>query len=426
MPIFSCHHCGQPIEADDSQAGEEANCPVCQGAFIVPGVKRVHAPRAYQAPELGTSFVEPEGSKLSLHQMVPPPLPPSRKGFPWHIFLTTFIAFYLAAQHGFDGNFSMENAWSGRGFVRYLAEATGRFLGAFVAGLLLAFPVAAIWTAIKGRFWRNLAKSYSICIIFVSLLGLAGGWLMDKYARNSAASIEKQEAAKDVLGQMQEDMRSAWTTLRDSNGKGQAPSLDRSPSTASTGSEYEQIRALMQAFYQDLITLQNEYVQELNAAGINELLKPDRISTDRDFIESQRMLGTIREVVQRYKKRAEDEMARFPERINNASFSSSIKDSMLSGFQRGQANASTKFREVWKLEISIVERAAEMLGHLRNTKGLWTVQNGMFIFDRNADLNKFNQIMQQMNDDLNRQTELRDQSQRESEAVFENLDIPKS
>lgn len=36
MLKFTCHHCGQQIQADDASAGQSANCPTCQAEVVVP------------------------------------------------------------------------------------------------------------------------------------------------------------------------------------------------------------------------------------------------------------------------------------------------------------------------------------------------------------------------------------------------------
>lgn len=41
MPLFYCTHCGQPVEADDQDAGKEGHCPGCNAIIIVPGPPRV-------------------------------------------------------------------------------------------------------------------------------------------------------------------------------------------------------------------------------------------------------------------------------------------------------------------------------------------------------------------------------------------------
>jgi len=72
---FTCLHCGQKMTADDSQAGEQAMCPGCGKATMVPAKAR--PPKRPEPPEAGKR-VPPAASSPPLTPSSPPPLvPPS-------------------------------------------------------------------------------------------------------------------------------------------------------------------------------------------------------------------------------------------------------------------------------------------------------------------------------------------------------------
>lgn len=50
MPEFYCMHCGQHINADESLAGSESNCPICKEAIVIPKPKQ-EATVAIKAPK---------------------------------------------------------------------------------------------------------------------------------------------------------------------------------------------------------------------------------------------------------------------------------------------------------------------------------------------------------------------------------------
>ena len=70
---LSCPHCNQAVQCDDQWAGQQIQCPICQGAFVVP------------APAAGTAAGNPlvpqppaGGSKLAFQQNAQQPAVPSR------------------------------------------------------------------------------------------------------------------------------------------------------------------------------------------------------------------------------------------------------------------------------------------------------------------------------------------------------------
>jgi len=44
--VFSCPHCGQPVQCDSQYAGQTVACPHCQGGIIVPAEEPAPAPEA--------------------------------------------------------------------------------------------------------------------------------------------------------------------------------------------------------------------------------------------------------------------------------------------------------------------------------------------------------------------------------------------
>ena len=70
---FTCPHCNQAVQCDDQWAGHEIQCPICQGALVVPqpaAPAQTHPP--VPKPPAGPS------SKLSFQQNAQQPAAPSR------------------------------------------------------------------------------------------------------------------------------------------------------------------------------------------------------------------------------------------------------------------------------------------------------------------------------------------------------------
>jgi hypothetical protein len=61
---FNCPHCQQPIQCDSQWAGQQIQCPLCQGALMVP--QGASAPASAPAADYGKQVVTPpSGNKLA-------------------------------------------------------------------------------------------------------------------------------------------------------------------------------------------------------------------------------------------------------------------------------------------------------------------------------------------------------------------------
>lgn len=78
---FNCPHCQQPIQCDDQWSGQQIQCPLCQGALLVPQAAP-SAPAPAGSPgqsSLGKQLVEVPGStKLSFQHNAQKPAAPER------------------------------------------------------------------------------------------------------------------------------------------------------------------------------------------------------------------------------------------------------------------------------------------------------------------------------------------------------------
>ena len=100
---------------------------------------------------------------------------------------------------------------------------------------------------------------------------------------------------------------------------------------------------------------------------------------------------------------------------------------MLEGYQKGLKDALPLFREMWDLEVEAVEPMEDLIDHLEVTRIYWEPDQGMFMFERDRDLESFNTIMGKITKCVDRQTEIREKSLKSATDKIGNLKsmIPK-
>jgi hypothetical protein len=170
------------------------------------------------------------------------------------------------------------------------------------------------------------------------------------------------------------------------------------------------LRELMQSFFNDMIELQNDYLQSLEDDGIDTLLDANRVARDTGFTESKRTLVRVKRTVADTRSKASRILGDFPERIKDYEFSATSDRKMLEGYQKGLEDALPLFKEMWDLEVEAVEHMEDLIDHLEVTRIYWEPDQGMFMFERDRDLEHFNTIMGKITKCVDRQTEIREKS----------------
>lgn len=186
-------------------------------------------------------------------------------------------------------------------------------------------------------------------------------------------------------------------------------------------SQENQLVALVRSFNNDLLSFQKDYESALDKAGINELLDPDRIESDQGFSESRRILTKMREAVHLYRAKSMNLFSDFPKKLDNYSFSDSVKKSFLEGYREGIAKSGPLIKETWDLELVVCNNFNDLLNHLNSSQSRWKAKGGQFLFETDADLKKFNSILSQINSCVERQKEIKKQSQDSTMQNFKDL-----
>ena len=414
MPKFYCTHCGQHIDAPDELAGSHAACPTCGGEIDVPALgeqKQVapevpHQPAKLRRGTKSTAFWSARSLKATL-------------GAGGLCLLGTVIRPSTALER---------MGISDRGFATILGETLGGVIGAGLIALVIALVIAGIMSAFKKRFTESLSRGYSIGVLVVSGLALFGNFISRSNTPTYSSYPKPSEiqSARNTISGLEDDIQSMISESVGPDGLPRKTDLRFDSDTPATD-DMGRLRELMQSFFNDMIELQNNYLQALEDDGIDTLLDANRVSRDTDFTESRRTLVRVKRTVADTRSKAGRILADFPERMKDYEFSATSDKKMLEGYQKGLKDALPLFREMWDLEVEAVEHMEDLIDHLEVTRIYWEPDQGMFMFERDRDLERFNAIMGKITKCVDRQTEIREKSLKSATDKIGNLKsmIPK-
>lgn len=246
-------------------------------------------------------------------------------------------------------------------------------------------------------------------VFFLAVMGglVYFGW---SYAiQKKEEAVAERKAEKEVLQGMATDIEKMMGEMRDENGLPKESDYRlKTGNTATT--DPERMREVFNGFINDLASLQNQYLRDLDKAGLQQLMDPDRIRKDTSFEQTRKILGDCRELANNVRAKGLEYLETFPKRLDGQNFSEKMKQEIREGYADGKKASLAKFTEMWDLELSTMDQMEAACEHLSKTREAWSAQDGQLVFNNDADLEKFNGYIKKIEENTARQTSLRDGS----------------
>jgi len=300
---------------------------------------------------------------------------------------------------------------SDRDFPTILGETLGGLIAAGIMAVVIALAIAGIMAAFKKRFRDSLSWGYSIGVLVIAGLALVGNLVSRSNTPSYSNYPNPSEiaSAHSTISGIEDDIQSMMADAVDLDGLPKKSDL-RFDSKTQASDDMGRLRELMQSFFNDMIVLQNDYLQALEDDGIDTLLDANRVARDRGFTDSRTTIASVKLTVRDTRTKAFKLLSDFPERIQNYDFESTTDQQMLEGYKKGLAKALPLFREVWDLEVESVDHLEDLVDLLEETRLYWEPEQGLFTFERDRDLETFNEIMAKITACVDRQTEIKEKS----------------
>ena len=408
MPVFTCAHCDQPIDADETLSGIEVGCPGCHAVIKVPDFGPY---QPYQPP-------------MSAQQMThrPPAHASQQSSAPdkWRIrapALGTMAAFVLCLFKKLsEPTSSLDMALGNTDFVSRLGGALGYALAAGIFALVVALLIAGIAAAFQKSFFIMLTRSYGIGIVFASLLMIAGPRLQQR--NGSAPSSQANKNTREELNKLQEDIQKMQAGVTPAEGT--QPPKTATPLADDAG-DMEKMVLISRQYFEEVASLQKSYTDEITKLGFSRLLDTTRVTADTNFSESYAMMARARALVKEYGGKIRDAVASLPARIRASNLNPRFRESNALSAEEGTREALISLDENWALEASCMDHFTTIIDLLKARRGHWEVNNNQFLFSEGTDLGVFNTAMGKINAVVARQNEIQQKGKQKTGKVFDDL-----
>lgn len=162
---------------------------------------------------------------------------------------------------------------------------------------------------------------------------------------------------------------------------------------------------LWQDVLQDVRQLQQNYLAEVTAYGIDSVLDPQHLQRPGGFTRSYTILRQSHDAADRARRSHLALLANLPARIDHTNAPAGMKQLWLSFVQQQTALKRTQIDKVWQLEMQSIDATGKMLSVLE--KGRWQYRNRQFEFSQAADLAEFDKYSVLVQNILQEQAQLR-------------------
>ena len=236
----------------------------------------------------------------------------------------------------------------------------------------------------------------------------------------SPLTESQKESARAEIEGLENDIESIIAAATDPDGLPRKTDI-KLPSDTPAVNDMQKVRNLMRSFMNDMVKNQNNYIKELEEVGTHTLIVPERVAKDRGFKESRLILRKSKLAVSNAKTKNFRRLADFPKRLNDYDFRSASDKKMLESYKKGLKKAIPLGKEIWELEMKTVEYMEDLIDILEASRSYWEVDQGMFAFSREHDLERFNAIMTKISKCTERQTELKKESLKNATDKLQNI-----
>lgn len=414
MPLFCCGQCGQSIDADDALAGTEVGCPGCGAVIQVPACARNPSYQPYQAP----AYIQTRGSTPAGQSSSAPD--EWRRRAP---LLGTGVAFVLCfIKKLVEPVSALDSALGNVGLVSSFAGAIGYTIAAGLFALIAALVIAGIAAALRKSFVSVLARSYGIAVVLLALLMLAGSF---SGSRNLSGPAPAPASSPQVTQNIHSELNKLQSELEKMQ-QGAPPANDPSPAAPQTPpaepvDDLGKMLVISRQYFAEIAALQKDYTDEIAKIGFLRVLDGERILKDQDSSESYDLLARARVLLKKYGIKMREAIASFPAKVRDSHISAASKADHIRSAETGVEAALKTFDETWALEGSAVDGIQTIIDLLSRRRGHWHMSKGLFTFDDGADLTAFNASMAKINAAVARQNEIKEQGQRDTGKMFDDL-----
>ncbi|WAC21161.1 hypothetical protein OVA24_07165 [Luteolibacter sp. SL250] len=310
-------------------------------------------------------------------------------------------------------------AGAGSALLDFMVGWVAYFVVCSVAALIVSALCGGIGAALGKPFIRWFSRSYLVSAVLFSVLpsvlilvlkdkgaasqsGVATGPKRDAGERTMPSSSDERQyekrnvASSSLLGPpsksprneiedmrqaiqgMKEDARTLRSEFLDVEGQPKASDF-KFEEPAAPKNTAEKFTAFTRSVMNDAAVIQQEYLADLNKAGSDTLLDPQRLK-DGGYGRAKGIISRMRSAVDLAEKKTGELLQSLPTRAAGLNFDPAMEAEVLAGIRRGLDKVLPVVDDVRRLERDSIDQLESLIILLE--AGRWEHDGSQYIFER--------------------------------------------
>lgn len=234
-----------------------------------------------------------------------------------------------------------------------------------------------------------------------------------------AASMSADRSKRELRSEL-EDMTKTMQAIESADKSGAPLPPQMAVSSAAAGSDGQKMGVALKTIMNRMLAVRTDYEREIEAMGFAQVLDPQRLHADKNLVKTKALVANARSTVARYRARVSDLVVQARRDIENAGLDAENTRAALAGFDAKADKGKAQILETWDMEAELVEDFDKVVTILDQAKG-WRVENGGFVFQRNADVAQFNAAIKKLQAAAAQQEELNAAALRRSQESLSKI-----
>lgn len=252
-----------------------------------------------------------------------------------------------------------------------------------------------IWIAVRIVILRGCGvRVAGVCFLAIYGASIAGALL----------GVAQQKAeAKQAVGAMHNQWVELMEASTDSYGIPR-PIQGRLDTERKARGKFGEVEGWWRDYMAQAISQRNDYLRELDRIGWARILDPERIARDTTLVESRMMIQRAKEIVEKYERMTGTLLANTRQRMQGLATSTSLRQELTSGFDRGMEEA--QIERLWALEKEVLSESESIFDLLSRRPRQWVISDGRILFYDKNDLRRFHSCIISIQDFASEQQEI--------------------
>lgn len=149
-----------------------------------------------------------------------------------------------------------------------------------------------------------------------------------------------------------------------------------------------------------------KYVKHMQAIGFSSLMNPNRVRKDVSLTETKTILAGARAGLAEHKKNTIASMNEAISDIKNLDISAKARKDLLSDFDKSALGIPLRFEKYCDLEYKIFAKMEEAIMYLSSNRKAWGILEGKYQFVKQADEDKYDAYISDINKLIDQQNSL--------------------